>query len=95
MKTRIALTCLALCLVSTPFLMAQPAAQFAKANQEYAAGDFKAAIADYEELVRFGQDTPILATPFSITSARLRLSRIIPKPRRICGSHAMKRARWN
>src|SRR5205823_2389862 len=58
MKTRIALTCLALCLVSTPFLMAQPAAQFAKANQEYAAGDFKAAIADYEELVRFGQDTP-------------------------------------
>ena len=58
MKTRIALTCLALCLVSTPFLMAQPAAQFAKANQEYAAGDFKAAIADYEELVRSGQDTP-------------------------------------
>jgi tetratricopeptide (TPR) repeat protein len=39
-------------------MMAQPAAQFAKANQEYAAGDFKAAIADYEELVRSGQDTP-------------------------------------
>ena len=58
MKTRIALTCLALCLVCTPFLMAQPAAQFAKANQEYAAGDFKAATADYEELVRSGQDTP-------------------------------------
>jgi len=38
--------------------MAQPAAQFAKANQEYAAGDFKAATADYEELVRSGQDTP-------------------------------------
>ncbi len=38
--------------------MAQPAAQFAKANQEYAAGDFKAAIADYEELVRSGEDTP-------------------------------------
>src|SRR5438045_5612489 len=58
MKTRIALSCLALCLVSTPFLTAQPAAQFAKANQEYTAGDFKAAIADYEELVRSGQDTP-------------------------------------
>jgi hypothetical protein len=58
MKTRIALTCLALCLVSTTFLIAQPATQFAKANQEYAAGDFKAAIADYEELVRSGQDTP-------------------------------------
>jgi tetratricopeptide (TPR) repeat protein len=58
MKTRIALTCLALCLVGTPLLMAQPAAQFAKANQEYAAGDFKSAIADYEELVRSGQDTP-------------------------------------
>ena len=58
MKTRIALSCLALCLVGTPCLMAQPTAQFAKANQEYAAGDFKAAIADYEELVRSGQDTP-------------------------------------
>ena len=58
MKTRIALSCLALGLVSTTFLMAQPAALFTKANQEYAAGDFKAAIADYEELVRSGQDTP-------------------------------------
>src|SRR5438105_3502758 len=58
MKTRVALTCLALCLISTSFLMGQPAAQFAKANQEYAAGDFKAATADYEELVRSGQDTP-------------------------------------
>lgn len=58
MKTRIAFTCLALCWVCTPFLMAQPGAQFAKANQEYAAGDFKAATADYEELVRSGQDTP-------------------------------------
>jgi tetratricopeptide (TPR) repeat protein len=38
--------------------MAQPATQFDKANQKYAAGDFKAAIADYEELVRSGQDTP-------------------------------------
>lgn len=39
---------------------AQSAAQFAKANQEYAAGDFKGAIADYEELVRSGQDSPNL-----------------------------------
>src|SRR5205807_4717008 len=60
MKIRTAFTCLALCLVSTPFLMAEPSAQFAKANQEYAAGDFKAAIDDYEELVRSGQDTPNL-----------------------------------
>jgi tetratricopeptide (TPR) repeat protein len=58
MNTRIALTCLALWLGTAVFLMAQPAAEFAKANQEYAAGDFKAAIADYEELVRSGQNTP-------------------------------------
>lgn len=58
MKTQIALTCIALSLFSAPFLMAQPAPQFAKANQEYAAGDFKAAIADYEELVRSGEGTP-------------------------------------
>ena len=31
-----------------------------RANQEYAAGDFKAAIQGYEELVRSGQDTPNL-----------------------------------
>ncbi len=58
MKIRIVLSCAVLWLVSGPFLMAQPAAQFAKANQEYAAGNFKSAIADYEELVRSGQDTP-------------------------------------
>jgi tetratricopeptide (TPR) repeat protein len=34
--------------------------QFAKANQEYAAGDFKTAINDYEELLRAGQDSPNL-----------------------------------
>src|SRR5712692_5378225 len=58
MKIRIVLSCAVLWLVSGPFLMAQPAAQFAKANQEYAAGNFKSAIADYEELVSSGQDTP-------------------------------------
>jgi tetratricopeptide (TPR) repeat protein len=47
-------------LVGATFLMGQSAAQFAKANQEYATGDFKAAIADYEELVPSGQDTPNL-----------------------------------
>jgi tetratricopeptide (TPR) repeat protein len=40
--------------------LAQATAQFAKANQEYAAGDFNAAVNDYEELVRAGQDTPNL-----------------------------------
>jgi tetratricopeptide (TPR) repeat protein len=60
MKIRIALSCAGMWLVSAPFLMAQPVAQFAKANQEFAAGDFKAAIAEYEELVRSGQDTPNL-----------------------------------
>lgn len=39
---------------------AQATAQFAKANQEFAGGDFNAAISDYEELVRSGQDTPNL-----------------------------------
>jgi tetratricopeptide (TPR) repeat protein len=37
---------------------AQPVPQFAKANQEFAAGDFDAASRDYEELVRSGEDTP-------------------------------------
>jgi len=58
MKTRIVIGCTGLWLVCASFLMAQPAAQFAKANQEFAAGDFKAAIGAYEELVRSGQDTP-------------------------------------
>jgi tetratricopeptide (TPR) repeat protein len=60
MKTRIVLSCSILSLISLSTLMADPGAQFAKANQEYAAGDFKAAIEDYEELVRSGQDTPNL-----------------------------------
>jgi hypothetical protein len=59
MKLRIIVALLCLAGGSTT-LLAQPAAQFAKANQEYGAGDFKAAIADYEELVRAGRDTPNL-----------------------------------
>jgi len=58
MKIRIVLSCAVLSLVNGSILMAQPSAQFAKANQEYAAGDFKAAVEDYEDLVRSGQDAP-------------------------------------
>jgi len=90
-------------------LAAEPSAQFAKANQEYAAGDFKAAIDDYEELVRSGQDTPnlftiwatlifekpILAAPSLTTNARSHSIHIIPRPRPICGSRVMKLARSN
>jgi len=60
MKTRIVISCAGLWLLCASILAAEPSAQFAKANQEYAAGDFKAAIDDYEELVRSGQDTPNL-----------------------------------
>jgi len=60
MKIRLLLSTLILSLITGSLLMAEPAAQFAKANQEYAAGDFKAAIQDYEELVRSGRDTPNL-----------------------------------
>lgn len=49
-----------LLLAGATILSAQPTAQFTKANQEFAAGDFKAAIGDYEELVRAGQDAPNL-----------------------------------
>jgi len=58
MNTRIILCCGFLWSVSASILIAQPNGQFAKANQEYADGDFKTAIGDYEELVRSGQDTP-------------------------------------
>ena len=46
--------------LSGSLLLAQPSAQFAKANQEFGAGNFKAASADFEELVRGGQDAPNL-----------------------------------
>jgi tetratricopeptide (TPR) repeat protein len=60
MKARIVIGYAGLWLLCASILAAEPGAQFAKANQEYAAGDFKAAIDDYEELVRSGQDTPNL-----------------------------------
>jgi len=47
-------------LMTRALFAAEPSAQFAKANQEYAAGDFQSAINDYEELVRSGQDAPNL-----------------------------------
>ena len=53
------LTALAL-IVATSIASAQPTTQFAKANQEFAGGDFDGAIRDYEELVRSGQDVPNL-----------------------------------
>jgi tetratricopeptide (TPR) repeat protein len=49
-----------LLLTSGALFAADPGAQLAKANQEYAAGDFQSAINDYEELVRSGQDAPNL-----------------------------------
>jgi len=60
MRNRIVSSCASLWLLCASILAAEPGAQFAKANQEYAAGDFKAAIDDYEELVRSGRDTPNL-----------------------------------
>jgi tetratricopeptide (TPR) repeat protein len=45
-----------LLLTSCALFAAEPSAQFAKANQEYASGDFQSAITDYEELVRAAQD---------------------------------------
>ena len=57
MKTRIVISYASLWLLCASILAAEPSAQFVKANQEYAAGDFKAAIDDYEALVRAGQDT--------------------------------------
>ena len=57
MKTLLVTTFL---LAGATILSAQPAAQFTKANQEYTSGDFKAAIGEYEGLVRAGQDSPNL-----------------------------------
>ena len=59
MKTGNLIIAFGLAAIST--LLAQNnVTQFAKANQEFAAGDFKAASADYEELVRAGNDSPNL-----------------------------------
>jgi tetratricopeptide (TPR) repeat protein len=58
MKTVNLIIAFGLATIST--LPAQNNAQFAKANQEFAAGNFKAATAEYEELARAGDDSPNL-----------------------------------
>src|SRR6266496_2715486 len=55
MKSRAYLIVLLFCAGSAASVIAQPNAEFAKANQEYAQGNFKEAIAGYEALVRAGQ----------------------------------------
>src|SRR5258705_4483952 len=55
MKSRTYLIGLFFCAGSAVSAIAQPDAEFAKANQEYAQGNFKEAIVDYEALVREGQ----------------------------------------
>ncbi|HLW35300.1 MAG TPA: tetratricopeptide repeat protein [Chthoniobacterales bacterium] len=58
MKILIRILGLFVFLVAASVAPAQSTTQFAKANQEYAAGDFDTAVRDYEELVRSGQDVP-------------------------------------
>jgi tetratricopeptide (TPR) repeat protein len=58
-RTRI-IVVLAVLLAGAGIGAAQSNSQFAKANQEYAAGDFNAAVTHYEELVRSREDTPNL-----------------------------------
>jgi tetratricopeptide (TPR) repeat protein len=55
MKGRTYLIVLLFCAGSAVSAIAQPDGEFAKANQEYAQGNFKEAIASYETLVRAGQ----------------------------------------
>lgn len=58
MKTGLRVISLFAFIAATSVAPAQSTNPFAKANQEYAAGDFDGAIRDYEELVRSGQDVP-------------------------------------
>jgi tetratricopeptide (TPR) repeat protein len=55
MRRRTYLVALLFCAGSAASAIAQSDAEFAKANQEYAQGHFKEAIASYEALVRAGQ----------------------------------------
>ena len=55
MKSRTYLVALLFCAGSAASAIAEPNAEFAKANQEYAQGNFKEAIASYEALVRADQ----------------------------------------
>jgi hypothetical protein len=60
MRSGIQMVSLLVFLAAASVAPAEPNGQFAKANQEYAAGDFDAATRDYEDLVRSRQDTPNL-----------------------------------
>jgi tetratricopeptide (TPR) repeat protein len=55
MKIRASLITFLFCALATPSLLAQPDAEFAKANQEFAQGHFEEAISGYEALIRAGQ----------------------------------------
>jgi len=55
MKNCAYLVAFAVCALLASSIFAQPDADFAKANQEYAQGHFKEAISGYEALVRAGQ----------------------------------------
>ena len=55
MKSRTYLIALLFCAGSAASAIAQPNAEFAKANQQYAQGNFKEAIAGYEALVQANQ----------------------------------------
>ena len=55
MKNCACLLAFAVCALLGSSAFAQPHADFAKANQEYAQGHFKEAISGYEALVRAGQ----------------------------------------
>src|ERR1700746_807661 len=57
MKTRAALIAFLFCALATPSLLAQGDAEFEKANQEFAQGEFKEAISGYEALIRGGQSS--------------------------------------
>ena len=60
MRTATYLATLLMLVIGGSAAPAQLTAQFAKANQEYAGGDLSAAISDYEELIRSGEDAPNL-----------------------------------
>src|SRR5437773_10133345 len=55
MKNYASLLALLFCVILTSSAFAQSDAEFAKANQDYAQGNFKEAISGYETLVRSGQ----------------------------------------
>src|SRR6266581_4141213 len=55
MKNYASLLAFLFCVILTSSVLAQSDADFAKANQDYAQGNFKEAISGYETLVRLGQ----------------------------------------